>query len=142
MDPISSAVTLIALVTTTRKVLVTTSKVCKAMHDAPEDLLQMSRQVEFVNAFLEHIVSIESRFGGGHVPVIPQDLQKMLEAAVLKVSESLKELVQTCQARSGKPGLQTRLRWALLRKSEATNISQLLRMALEDLSRVIQLLQL
>ncbi|MCJ1402522.1 hypothetical protein MMC11_005742 [Xylographa trunciseda] len=142
MDPITSAVTLVALVTTTRKVLVTTFKICKAMNDAPDDVLKISRQVDFVTTFLEQMIAVEERFGHNRISILPQKLQEMLQEAVLAIIESLEELVQTCQARSGKLGLHTRLRWALLKKSEATTISQSLRTAMADLSHVIQLLQL
>ncbi|MCJ1383849.1 hypothetical protein MMC17_006963 [Xylographa soralifera] len=142
MDPITSAVTLIALVTTTRKVLVTTFKICKDMNDAPDDLLKVSRQVKFVTTFLEQLIAMEEKLGHAQVSILPLNLREMLGQAVIGVQESIDVVVQTCQVCSGKLGLHIRLRWALLKKSEATKILQLLRSAMEDLSHVIQLLQL
>ncbi|MCJ1293089.1 hypothetical protein MMC34_004642 [Xylographa carneopallida] len=142
MDPISSAASLIALVTTTRKVLVTAFKICKDMNDAPDDVRKVSRQVEFVTIFLEQMVVTEERLVHSRASLLPQDLRDMLGQAVLAVQESLEILVQTCQACSGKLGLHTRLRWALLKKSEATKILQSVRNAMDDLGRVIQLLQM
>ncbi|MCJ1435591.1 hypothetical protein MMC27_004965 [Xylographa pallens] len=142
MDPVTSAVTLITLVTTTRKVLVTAVRICKDMNDAPDDVRKVARQVKFVATFLEHIHAMEKRLGHTQVSILPQNLLEMLGEAVLAVQEALEVLIQTCQVCSGKLGLHMRMRWTLLKKSEAARISQLLRNAMDDLGHVIQFLQM
>lgn len=63
----------------------------------------------------------------------------MLTAALLELVE---ELERACKLRHRQSRVQVRLRWALLKKTEAAEIMQMLQHAKMDLGHVVQLVHL
>ncbi|MCJ1250306.1 Ankyrin-2 [Trapelia coarctata] len=138
MDPIGATATLITLIATTRTLVRTTISLCKAIDGAPKALTQIAKQVALAQHSLEHVQKTCS----GNQSCLPPELQAMLTAALLAVAELVEELERVCKLRRCQSSVQARLRWALLKKSEATEIMQMLQHAKTDLGHVVQLVHL
>ena len=135
MEPIGATASLITLIATTRTVVQTTISLYKAIDGAPKALIQIGNQVILVQQLLEYV----QKTCHGNQSCLPPALQTMLEAALSAVNELLEELDRVCKLRLRQSSMQVRLRWALLKKSEAAQIMQMLHYAKMDLGLLIQL---
>ena len=138
MDPIGATASLITLIVTTRLIVQTIITIYKAIDGAPKALAQITKQLSLVQHSLEYIRKTHS----GNESCLPPELQAMLAAALLAVAESVEELERVCKLRHCQFSVQGRLRWALLKKSEAAETMQRLQHAKIDLGHVVQLVYL
>ena len=133
MDPVGAAASIVALISTTRTIVLYFNKLYKAFDNAPKELIEIAELVTMVHNLLEVIHAHDQ------LADAPPQISEMLEATLRTVSSSLAKIERICKSAKQGSDLMSRMGWALQKKEEVASIVQRLSQAKVDLLIVFSL---
>ena len=140
MDPITAigtAASIVQLVQTAGSIIRTTHRLYKSIKDAPQELSDVVKQVEFGVSLVQANVWTEAQSDDLESPTLPSFFAKALALRLSAVQDALDSLESVCCHRNnGKLGMEARFRWAFLDKAVATRCLERLREETTQLTQV------